>query len=181
MTAAQKVVLYEEDPADPNGKRFVGSVIWRTATETPAPGQPPEFSIRADIEVPERKLVVTWSLRRNTDKGLPATHIVEIWFKPPSDFPFGGISNVPGMLMKQAESTRGVPLAGLAVKITPGFYLIGLSNLDADKERNLQLLKEHGWFDIPVVYNNNRRAILAMEKGTPGERVFADAFKLWKP
>ena len=35
-------------------------------------------------------------------------------------------------------------------------------------------------FDIPIVYNNNRRAILAMEKGTPGERVFADAFKAWK-
>ena len=27
---AQKVVLYEEDPADPQGKRFVGSAIWRT-------------------------------------------------------------------------------------------------------------------------------------------------------
>jgi hypothetical protein len=180
VSAAQKVVLYEEDPADPNGKRFVGSAIWRTETVTPAPGQPPELAIRADIEVPERKLAVTWSLRRNTDKGLPATHTVEIMFKLPADFPAGGISNVPGILMKQAESTRGVPLAGLAVKVTPGFYLIGLSNLDADKERNLQLLKERGWFDIPVVYNNNRRAILAMEKGSPGERVFADAFKAWK-
>jgi hypothetical protein len=67
----------------------------------------------------------------------------------------------------------------MAVKVTPGFYLIGLSNLGADKERNLQLLKERGWFDIPVVYNNNRRAILAMEKGAPGERVFAEAFKAW--
>jgi hypothetical protein len=179
-TAAQKVVLYEEDPADPNGKRFVGSAIWRTETVTPAPGQPPELAVRADIEVPERKLAVTWSLRRNTDKGLPATHTVEIMFKLPADFPSGGISNVPGILMKQAEQTRGVPLAGLAVKVTPGFYLIGLSNLDADKERNLQLLKERGWFDIPVVYNNNRRAILAMEKGAPGERAFADAFKAWK-
>ena len=73
-----------------------------------------------------------------------------------------------------------MPLAGLAVKVTPGFYLIGLSNLEADKERNLQLLKERGWFDIPVVYNNNRRAILAMEKGSPGERAFADAFEAWK-
>ncbi len=178
--AAQKVVLYEEDPADPNGKRFVGSAIWRTETVTPAPGQPPELAIRADVEVPERKLAMTWSLRRNTDKGLPATHTVEIVFKLPADFPAGGISNVPGILMKQAEQTRGVPLAGLAVKVTPGFYLIGLSNLEADKERNLQLLKERAWFDIPVVYNNNRRAILAMEKGEPGERVFADAFKAWK-
>jgi hypothetical protein len=178
--AAQKVVLYEEDPADPNGKRFVGSAIWRTETVTPGPGQPPELAIRADVEVPERKLAMTWSLRRNTDKGLPASHTVEIMFKLPADFPSGGISNVPGILMKQAEQTRGVPLAGLAVKVTPGFYLIGLSNLEADKERNLQLLKERAWFDIPVVYNNNRRAILAIEKGSPGERVFADAFKAWK-
>src|SRR6266446_5355772 len=180
VPAAQKVVLYEEDPADPNGKRFVGSAIWRTETVTPGPGQPPELAIRADVEVPERKLAMTWSLRRNTDKGLPATHTVEIMFKLPADFPSGGISNVPGILMKQAEQTRGTPLAGLAVKVTPAFYLIGLSNVDADKDRNLQLLKERSWFDIPVVYNNNRRAILALEKGTPGERVFADAFKAWK-
>ena len=177
---AQKVVLYEEDPADRNGKRFVGSAIWRTETVTPGPGQPPELAIRADVEVPERKLAMTWSLRRNTDKGLPASHTVEIMLKLPDDFPSGGISNVPGILMKQAEQTRGVPLAGLIVKVTPGFYLIGLSNLDADKERNLQLLKERAWFDIPVVYNNNRRAIFAIEKGTSGERAFAEAFKAWK-
>ena len=179
VPAAQKVVLYEEDPADPNGKRFVGSAIWRTETVTPGPGQPPEVAIRADVEVPERKLAMTWSLRRNTDKGLPATHTVEIMFKLPADFPSGGISNVPGILMKQAEQTRGTPLAGLAVKVTPGFYLIGLSNADTDKDRNLQLLKERNWFDIPVVYNNNRRAIIAMEKGIPGDNVFAEAFKAW--
>ena len=26
----QRVVLYEEDPSDPQGKRYVGSAIWRT-------------------------------------------------------------------------------------------------------------------------------------------------------
>ena len=176
---AQKVVLYEEDPADPYGKRFVGSAIWRTETVTSGPGQPPELAIRADVEVPERKLAMTWSLRRNTDKRLPATHTVEIMFKLPADFPSGGISNVPGILMKQAEQTRGTPLAGLAVKVTPGSYIIGLSNADADKDRNLQLLKERNWFDIPVVYNNNRRAIIAVEKGIPGDNVFAEAFKAW--
>jgi hypothetical protein len=58
VTAAQKVVLYEEDPADPNGKRFVGSVIWRTAMLTTGLGQPPELAIRADVEVPERNLAI---------------------------------------------------------------------------------------------------------------------------
>ncbi len=83
------------------------------------------------------------------------------------------------MLMKQAEQTRGVPLAGVAVKVTNGYFLIGLSGIEADVQRNLQLLKDRAWFDIPVVYNNGRRAILAMEKGTPGERAFAEAFSAW--
>ena len=179
VDVTQKVVLYEEDPADPNGKRSVGAAMWRTETVTPGPGLAPELAVRADVEVPERKLAMTWSLRRNVDKTLPASHTVEIVFKLPADFSAGGISNVPGVLMKQAEQTRGVPLSGLAVKVTNGFFLIGLSSVEADKERNLRLLKDGAWFDIPVVYNNNRRAILAMEKGTPGERAFAEAFKVW--
>ena len=177
---AQRVVLYEEDPADPAGKRYVGSAIWRTETISPGPNQPPELAIRADVEIPDRKIAMTWSLRRNTDASLPASHTIEIMFKLPTDFAGGSISNVPGILMKQAEQTRGVPLAGLAVKVTNGFFLIGLSAVEADRERNIQLLKERAWFDIPVVYANNRRAILALEKGTPGERVFADAFAAWK-
>jgi len=175
---AQRVVLYEEDPADPQGKRLVGSAIWRTETLAGAPGQPPEVAIRADVEIPERRLTMTWSLRRNTDKS-PASHTIEIMFKLPADFPSGGIANVPGILMKQTEQTRGVPLAGVAVKVTDGYFLIGLSGIDGDRERNLQLLKDRGWLDIPVVYGNSRRAILALEKGTPGERAFADAFRAW--
>ena len=125
-------------------------------------------------------MTMTWSLRRNTDQALPASHTIEIMFNLPADSPSGGMPNVPGMLMKQAEQTRGVPLAGLAVKVTPGFFLIGLSAIEADMQRNIQLLKERGWFDIPMVYANNRRAILAMEKGTPGERAFAEAFAAWR-
>jgi hypothetical protein len=176
---AQRVVLYEEDPADPQGKRFVGSAIWRTETVSPGPGLAPELAVRADVEIPDRRLTMTFSLRRNTDQALPASHTIEIMFTLPADFPGGGISNVPGILMKQAEQTRGTPLAGLAVKVTTGFFLIGLSAVAADVERNVQLLKERSWFDIPVVYNNGTRAILAVEKGTPGERAFNDAFAAW--
>ena len=176
---AQRVVLYEEDPADPQGKRYVGSAIWRTETVTPGPGAAPDLAVRADLEIPERRITMTFSLRRNTDQALPASHTIEVTFNLPADFPFGGISNVPGILMKQAEQTRGAPLAGLAVKVTSGFFLVGLSAVEADMQRNLQLLKERAWFDIPIVYNNGRRAILALEKGTPGERAFEEAFKAW--
>jgi hypothetical protein len=176
---AQRVVLYEEDPADPGGKRYVGTAVWRTETIVAAPGQAPDMVVRADIEIPERNTSVRWSLRRNSDRSLPASHTIEIMFTLPADFPNGGISNIPGILMKQAEQTRGVPLAGLAVKVTTGFFLIGLSSTDTDMQRNIQLLKERAWFDVPVVYGNGRRAIMAIEKGTPGERAFVDAFAAW--
>ena len=177
---AQRVVLYEEDPADPQGKRLVGTVVWRTEMMAPAPGRPAEMAVRAEVQVPERQLNMIWSLRRNADKSLPASHTIEIQFNLPADSTTGGVQNVPGVLMKQSEQTRGVPLAGLAVKVTPGFFLIGLSALEADMQRNIQLLKERAWFDIPMVYASNRRAILAMEKGTPGERVFTEAFAAWR-
>jgi hypothetical protein len=176
---AQKVVLYEEDPGNPQGKRYVGSAIWKTETVSPGPGLAPELAVRCDVEIPERRIRMTWSLRRNTDKALPASHTIEIMFTLPADFSEGGIQNVPGMLMKQNEQARGVPLAGLAVKVTNGFFLVGLNSSEVDVQRNIALLKERPWFDLPIVYNNNKRALLAIEKGIPGERAFEDAFKAW--
>jgi len=178
--SAQRVVLYEEDPNDPQGKRFVGSAIWRVENVAAGPGQAAEIAVRADVEIPERRMTMSLVLRRNTDKTLPASHTIELMFNLPADFPGGGISNVPGVMMKQAEQTRGTPLVGLAVKVTSGFFLIGLSAVETDMQRNIQLLKERAWFDIPIVYANNRRAILAIERGPPGERAFTDAFAFWK-
>jgi hypothetical protein len=176
---AQRVVLYDEDPSDPKGKQYVGSVIWRTDQVKGASGQKPDIAVRADIEIPDRKFKMTMSFRRNTDSSLPASHTVELTFILPSDFSGGGVGNVPGILMKSNEQARGTPLAGLAVKVTDGFFLVGLSNVDADRQRNVQLLKERSWFDVPLVYTNQRRAIIAIEKGSPGERAFNDAFTAW--
>jgi hypothetical protein len=176
---AQRVVLYDEDPSDPKGKQYVGTVVWRTEPVKAAAGQPADIAVRADIEIPERKFKMTMSFRRNTDTSLPASHTAELTFILPPDFVGGGVGNVPGILMKSNEQARGTPLAGLAVKVTDGFFLVGLSNVDADRSRNIQLLKERSWFDVPLVYVNQRRAIIAIEKGPPGERAFADAFAAW--
>jgi hypothetical protein len=176
---AQRVVLYDEDPSDPKGKQYVGSVIWRTEPIKASGNQKPDIAVRADIEIPDRKFKMTMSFRRNTDTSLPASHTAELTFILPQDFSGGGVSNVPGILMKSNEQARGTPLAGLAVKVTDGFFLVGLSNVEADRARNLQLLKERSWFDVPLVYVNQRRAIIAIEKGAPGERAFNEAFAAW--
>jgi hypothetical protein len=176
---AQRVVLYDEDPADPKGKQYVGTVVWRTEAIKGSGNAPGDLAVRADVDIPERKFKMTMSFRRNTDTSLPASHTAELTFILPQNFDGGGVSNVPGILMKSNEQARGTPLAGLAVKVTDGFFLVGLSNVDSDRARNLQLLKERSWFDIPLVYANQRRAIIAIEKGAPGERAFGDAFAAW--
>jgi hypothetical protein len=176
---AQRVVLYDEDPSDPKGKQYVGTVIWRTEQIKASSSQKADIAVRADIEIPDRKFKMTMSFRRNTDTSLPASHTAELTFILPPDFAGGGVSNVPGILMKSNEQARGTPLAGLAVKVTDGFFLVGLSNVEADRARNLQLLKERSWFDVPLVYTNQRRAIIAIEKGAPGERAFNEAFAAW--
>jgi hypothetical protein len=172
---AQKVVLYEGN----FGTQLVGSTVWRTEAVAPGPGQNPDVIVRAEIEIPEQKVQVRLSLRRNDDKQLPASHKIEIVFTLSPDFLHGGITNIPGILMKEDETTRGVPLNGVAVKVTNNFFLIGLSSVRADMQRNIQLLKERSWFDIPVVYSDGRRAIIAIEKGISGERAFTEAFAMW--
>jgi hypothetical protein len=176
---AQRVVLYDEDPSDPKGKQYVGSVIWRTEPVKASGSQKPDISVRADIDIPDRKFKMTMSFRRNTDSSLPASHTAELTFILPPDFSGGGVGNVPGILMKSNEQARGTPLSALAVKVTDGFFLVGLSNVDSERQRNLQLLKERSWFDVPLVYTNQRRAIIAIEKGAPGERAFNEAFAAW--
>ena len=56
---------------------------------------------------------------------------------------------------------------------------LGLSNVEADRQRNIQLLKERAWLDIPIVYTNQRKGLIAVEKGTPGERAFGEVFAAW--
>jgi hypothetical protein len=186
VPSARERLLSSRSSLKKRGVKDFGDVVGEVgaatakATQTavsPASGFEPEPAVRADVEIPERRMTVTWSLRRNTDKALAASHTIEITFNLPADFPGGGIANVPGILMKQAEQARGTPLSGLAVKVTNGFFLIGLSAVDTDVRHNVQLLKERSWFDIPMVYANGGRATLAMEKGAPGDHAFVEIFR----
>ena len=45
---------------------------------------------------------------------------------------------------------------------------------------NIRLLTERSWFDVPLIYANQGRATIAIEKGAPGERAFKEAFATWE-
>ncbi|MBR0871934.1 hypothetical protein JQ633_16330 [Bradyrhizobium tropiciagri] len=175
--AAGLAVLYEEDTSNPTGRRLTGSVVWHTDTIKSA-GAAAETFVVGDVDVPGR-LKLTLTLKRNTDRTLPASHVFELTFVPVPGFVGHHVNSVPGMLTKVDQQTRGTPLAGLAVKVTDNVFMVGLSNVDADRERNLTLLRERPWIDIPIVDGIQHRAILAIEKGETGQSAFAAAMTAW--
>jgi hypothetical protein len=167
-------VLYQEDPLDPHGKRYLGTVTWHVE---PAAGAAPA-SIRADVEI-DKRMKATLSLRPNIENEMPASHLMELKFNWPDDTTHADVDSLKGVTMKARESGRGAPLSALAAKVTPTFFMIALSSGDVDAKRNVMLLKGKEWFDIPIVYNGGSRAVLAIEKGAEGERAFKDAFAAW--
>ena len=178
LAAEPLAVLREDNPSDPKqGKRYVGSTAWRTESIPPAAGRPAEVALRADVEIPERQIGMKWSLRRNTDKSLPASHTIEIIFRLPPNAPGGGVAQAPGVVMKSKEDAQGMPLSGAAATVTNGFFIFALAAISAPQ--NLQLLKEREWFDVPFAYANGTRAVISFEKGEPGGRAFAEAFAAW--
>lgn len=178
---AQRAVLFEENPGGGQQglQQFVGNVVWKAENFDPGNGLPADLGIRGTVEIPDRQFKMNFTIRRNQDASLPASHIIEIQFDLPPNFDFGNVANVPGLRAKASESAQGLPLIGLAVRVTPGFFLVGLSAQEMDRQRNLGLLITRNWLDLPMVFSNGRRGILALEKGVPGDQVFRQAFAAW--
>ncbi|WP_050630489.1 hypothetical protein [Bradyrhizobium viridifuturi] len=175
--SAAWAVLFEEDPADPVGRKLLGSVVWHTDTIKTAEASD-ETIVLADIDIPKRfKLALT--LKRNVDKALPASHVIELTFVPVPGYIGQRIATVPGVLTKSTEQGHGTPLVGVSARVAENMFMIGLSNGQMDRQRNLQALKERPWFDIAIVDGNQRRAILAVEKGSSGDAAFAMALTAW--
>lgn len=176
----QAAFLYEENVDTTKGTdAFRGKVTWRLDTDSSRPGQGPEKVIQGLVEVPERGIKMLLTIRRNTDTALPASHTVELLFDVAPDFVHGSVESVAGIRMKPSDQANGLPLVGASARITAGYFLIGLSSLGPDRERNVVLLRDRPWIDVPVLYRNGRRAVIALEKGIPGEKVFQEAFGSW--
>jgi hypothetical protein len=178
--APQKAVLYEQDSANPNGVQHDGAVVWHMEQVPSSPGQASDVVIRADIEIPAQGMSVSISLRRNGDPQIPASHLIDVTLTLPPDFSHGGVRNIPGILLQPSETVRGMALNGVAVKVTNDHFMVGLSSRDADMARNVQLLKEQSWLVIPMAYTDGKRALIVVEKGTPGESAFSEAFAAWE-
>src|SRR5262249_35414780 len=83
VAVSQTVIFYEERTNVDDGSAEPGNVVWTLVQESPGDGQPAEPAIHAEATVPGKDVELRLTIRRNADKTLPASHIVELIFLTP--------------------------------------------------------------------------------------------------
>ncbi|MCJ2129605.1 histidine kinase [Methylobacterium sp. E-045] len=183
VAVAQRAVLFEENTAGGNAQpiTFQGMVVWRLEAMNGEQGQPLETVIRGRLTFAEAGLSLVMTIRRNLDPTFPASHTIELAFTTTS--PAGDTHSVQdvGLLSaKDEEAGRGSPVSGLPVRVKENLFLIGLSSLQADVDRNTDLLEHRNWFDLPIKFASGPRGVLTFEKGSSGNQVIRSAFEQWR-
>ncbi|MCF6303534.1 MAG: hypothetical protein L3J13_10140, partial [Devosiaceae bacterium] len=176
---AQKAFLYEEGNSGTNASRDNAAIIWSLGEEA-GEGGVVETVIKGKLDVPGRDLSMSLVIKQNRDDSLPASHIIELAFNTPNDFSGGNISSVTRFVMKSSEQARGEGLVAVPAKISDGNFLIALNNLEQALATNRKLLLESSWIDVLIGYSTGRRALVTLEKGALGNKVFRDAFDVWE-
>ena len=172
----QQAVLYEEHSTDQMGKRYVGSASWRTETISPGPGKPPEPAVHADVDIPERHMTMTSLLRRNDDKGTTAT--------PRSKSMSTCRARIPRWRRRQCTGRPDETIGASAWyracrsgrKDRQRLLSAGAVRGQSDAQQNVQLLKERPSARHSDCLCQRKSRHLAIEKGSPGDRAFAEAF-----
>jgi hypothetical protein len=176
IPVAHRAALLIEAPDDPQRvKTYVGTVLWRIDRAT---GAPP--SLVAEIDLPDVRFKAQIRISKNTDPRLPASHTIDLRFTPAPDGEIPDVKEIDTLQMRAEDRPAGEPLSGIPAAITSNYFLVGLSASDSAQVRNLDLMRNRGWFDLPMLLVNGKIAKITFEKGTTGERLMNDVMAAWK-
>lgn len=181
IAVAQRAILYTEVPESPQQPRAVnGRVFWRLDSESAGQGRPVETIVRATVEIADAGLNLDFTIRRNTDQAFPASHIIGMRFTVSGDPATQAIKEVGVPQLKTEEGERGAPLSAINSALGDNLFVAALSNVPVEVERNIDLILNRNWIDIPVLFTSGRRGIITFEKGVSGSQTLADAFGRWR-
>jgi len=175
MAPPQRAAIYSVGEA--NAEAIVGSATWQTRIDSSGPGKPATV-IMLDAQIPERQIVLTMSIAR--EAGGAGTHLIDMRFAHPQALPFGGISAVPKIVMKAAETDLGDDLIGRSFSAGEGRFLFGLLDMQDSLARNIEALRSRPWMGILINFADGPMQMLNIEKGSSGQRAFDDALAKWE-
>jgi hypothetical protein len=181
IAVAQRAILYTEVPESPQQPQAVnGRVFWRLDSESAGQGRPVETIVRATVEVPDAGLSLDFTIRRNADTAFPASHIIGMRFTRSGAQASDAVREVGVPQFKTEENERGAPISAISSALGENLFVAALSNVPVEIERNLELMQNRAWIDIPVRFASGRRGIITFEKGVSGNQTLADAFSRWR-
>lgn len=182
VAVAQRAELIEEASGAENAQpaTTAGRVTWRLDTVNGDQGQPLQNAVVATVTIPDAGLTLVMTIQRNLDSTLPASHTVNLAFSQSGNGAARTVQDVGLLQAKDEQNARGSPVSGLPVRVRDNLFLIGLSSLPNDVERNTDLLLHRNWFDLALRYTSGRRAVLTFEKGSAGAQVMQNAFDAWQ-
>lgn len=174
LAVAQRSIFYEEQSAgSSNGRATQGEAVWSLE------GKGDDATVKVEVDVPDRNVAFSISLKKNLDPELPASHLIEVISSHNNPDEPVIIDSIPGLILKPTEQSRGVGLAGAAIRIADDMYWIALKSEPQAIRYNMELLVLRSWIDMPILYKSGRRAILTLEKGDIGEAIIKDALLEW--
>jgi|GEM_PF-453994 len=171
---SQSLLLEASDDGRTGAVPFSGTVDWSRGTDEA--GEP---TLVGKASIPARNLTVDVLIRKNSDPGLPASHLMEVNFGVSDTFVGGAIAGLPGVLLKNEELVQGTPLVGASARIVGNSFLFALSSASADLNTNAGLLTSRKWMDLAIIYATGKRAIITLEKDDSAQSLFADVFQAW--
>ena len=170
---AQRAIFYFKGTEGSPARQVDGNATWAQITRDGAP------AIQATLRFSDQEVTTTLTIYKNNDASLPASHLVEVQFS--GDLGSSPVQRVPALVLKPTEQARGEPLTGAAVPVTSELFWLALSDDQERVTRNLQLLREGSWFDLPILFDDGAQGLLTFEKGIPGDRVFETVMSGWIP
>lgn len=176
----EKAIFYQVRTSSEQGTAYTGSVVWSAVQVEPGGNNPPEPAIRGEVTVQALGLRIILTVRRNGDNALPASHLIGLIFLVPEGFDGGNIETILRFAVKDTEEAAGNPIFAVPAKVADGYFVLALENKAAIAATNLAMLSQTGWIDIPVVDVSGRRALLALDKGSTGYRLFNEVIGEWK-
>lgn len=171
----QRALLIEQALTGTEPVVTPGTVTW-----TYDASAPDGATLVADVAIPTTTVRVQIRIRENNDAGMPASHLIELSAPSAAGLPGGGLDDVLVPVMKATFEEVGEQLAGSrSVAVTPTVFWIALLDDAPSRAKNIRLLGDQKFMDIPLIYTGGRRAFLTLELGAAGEQLVDQAILAW--
>lgn len=169
-----QAIFYEENAAEgSDGQASPGQTIWNLE------GEGDDAVVTIAVTVPKRDISFQLRMSKNKDASLPASHLIEIEISKQGEAEDLKVSEIPGLIMKPTEGSRGQGLFGEPVRIAEDLHWIALNAGEKALRYNLELLELRQWIDMPILFQSGRRGILTLRKGESGNTVMESALRQW--